>query len=333
MIRAAVIGLGRWGRNHVRSVQGPERAPSDQVRFTRAVVQTPEKSRAFCDEHGLALGTDFVSVLADPSIDAVVLATPNSQHCAQVVACAQAGKAVLSEKPLALTLDDARRAVAACEAAGVVLGVGQDKRHWPSMRALADVVASGDLGPLLHVEGHFSNENAKSLHTGWREIPSEAPGASLTATGIHVLDAFVAMFGPVERASAQFISYAPPPQSLDALAITFAFARPLSGVLCGVRATPLYWRVHVFGRDGSAEVLGERELVVRRSGQPIQHRAFESVNAMRLQLEAFAQAIGSGDRAPGAWPIPREQLLGTIAAVDAVVGSMRTGAPVRAAAL
>ena len=75
MIRAAVIGLGRWGRNHVRSVQGGDDLPSPHVRFVRAVVQTPERSADFAREHGLALGTDLRAVLADPSIDAVVLAT------------------------------------------------------------------------------------------------------------------------------------------------------------------------------------------------------------------------------------------------------------------
>ena len=89
MIRAAVIGLGRWGRNHVRSVQGGDDPPSPHVRFVRAVVQTPERSADFAREHGLALGTDLRSVLADPSIDAVVLATPNSQHAGQVRAVDQ----------------------------------------------------------------------------------------------------------------------------------------------------------------------------------------------------------------------------------------------------
>jgi len=332
MINAAVIGLGRWGRNHVKAAQGAGAAASTTLRFTRAVVQTPAKSLEFAREHQLELGTDFAAVLADPAIGAVVLATPNSQHVEQVLACARAGKSVLSEKPLALCLDDARRAVAACEAAGVVLTVGQDKRHWPSMRELRALVTGGTLGPILHAEGHFSNENAMNFFTRWRELPEEAPGASLTATGIHVLDALVQLFGPVSRASAQFVSQPPPMQSLDALTIMLAFARPMSAVLCGVRPTPLFWRVHVFGRDGSVEAIGDRELVIRLSGKPVERRAFEPVSALRLQIEAFAQAIASGDRTPAPWPIPPVELLGTIAAVEAIVTSLRTGAAATATA-
>ena len=329
MIRAAVIGLGRWGRNHVRSVQGGDDLPSPHVRFVRAVVQTPERSADFAREHGLALGTDLRSVLADPSIDAVVLATPNSLHAGQVRACAAAGKSVLSEKPLALSLDDARGALQACISAGVVLTVGQDKRYWPSMRALGEVVASGVLGPLLHAEGHFSNENQKNFFTSWRERPEEAPASSLTATGIHVLDAMIRLLGPVAGVSATTVSQPPPDEALDALTMVFRFARPISAVLCGVRPTPLFWRLHVFGRDGSVEAIGDREVVIRLSGQPIRRLDLQPVNGMRLQMEAFAAAVAARAQ-PAACPIPPDEMLGTIAAVEAVAHSLRDGTPVQA---
>lgn len=329
MIRAAAIGLGRWGRSHVRSVQGGEASPSPHVRFVRAVVQAPEKSADFAREHGLELGTDFDAVLADPSIDAVVLATPNSQHAGQVRACAAAGKSVLSEKPLALSLDDARSAVQACIDAGVVLTVGQDKRHWPSMRELGRVVASGVLGPLLHAEGHFSNENQKNFFTSWRERPEEAPASSLTATGIHVLDGMIRLFGPVTRVSATTVSQPPPDEALDALTMVYTFERPMSAVLCGVRPTPLFWRLHVFGRDGSVEAIGDREVVVRLTGQPVQRLDLQPVNGLRLQLEAFAAAVAARAQST-AWPIPPAEMLGTIAAVEAVARSLRDGAPVQA---
>ena len=114
MLDAAIIGLGRWGQNYVNSVQGA----STRLRFTRAVVRNPDKSREFADQHRLRLSTDYAELLADPAIKMIVLATPNSQHPDQVIAAAQAGKAVLCEKPLALTRADAERAVSACENGG-----------------------------------------------------------------------------------------------------------------------------------------------------------------------------------------------------------------------
>src|SRR5262245_49537637 len=147
MIDAAIAGLGRWGQNLVRSVQGA----SERLRFVRGVVRRPDSAREFAAQHGIELTTSFEGALADPRVHAVVLATPHTLHVEQVVAAARAGKAVFCEKPLALTRADAERAVAACREADVVLATGQDKRHWSSMRALARVVASGRLGEILHV--------------------------------------------------------------------------------------------------------------------------------------------------------------------------------------
>ena len=318
MLEAAIVGLGRWGQNYVNSVQGA----STRVRFTRAVVRTPDKSREFADKHGLRLSSDYAELLADPAISMIVLATPNSQHPDQIVAAALAGKAVMCEKPLALTRADAERAVRACKEAGVLLGVGQDKRYWPSMQEMKRVVDSGVLGEVLHVEGHFSNENAsKKLQYGWRESPAESPGGSITATGIHVLDAFINLIGPLRRVSAQHILKRPPPESLDTLSLTFEFANRVSGVLCGVRATPLFWRVHVFGNQGSAEAAGPNELILRMSGGKVERRTFEPVNALRANLEAFADAIEGRVE----YPISTGQMVDVIAALEAIVASVGTG--------
>ena len=319
MLDAAIVGLGRWGQNYVNSVQGV----SQRLRFTRGVVRNPEKSREFAGQHNILLSTDYADLLGDPSIGMVVLATPNSQHPAQVIAAAQAGKAVMCEKPLALTRADAERAALACKEAGVLLGVGQDKRFWPAMQELKRVVDSGALGELLHIEGHFSNENAsKSLHYGWRESAAESPGGSITATGIHVLDAFINLVGPLRRVCAQQILKSPPPETLDTLAITCEFANRVSGVLCGVRATPLFWRVHVFGNRGSAEAVGPNELIVRMSGAEPARRSFDPVNALRCNLEAFADAV----EGRAAYPIPVAQMIDVIAGLEAIIEAMRSNA-------
>ena len=77
MIDAAIVGLGRWGQTLVEAVQGK----SDKLRFTRAVSRNPDKLRDFAVQHRLGLVGELAPVLADPTIDAVVLATPHSLHC------------------------------------------------------------------------------------------------------------------------------------------------------------------------------------------------------------------------------------------------------------
>lgn len=320
MINAAIVGLGRWGQNMVTAVQGK----SERLRFVRGCVRHPDAVRDFARRHSIGMSSDLAAVLADPAVQAVVFATPHSLHVQQIVAAAAAGKPVFCEKPLTLTRADAERAVAACGKAGVLLGVGHDKRYWSSMRELARVVASGDLGEILHIEGNSSNEVSRKFFTPWRDSPAESPGGGMTGTGIHIVDAFVNLIGPVRRVQAQLITRKPPPEVLDTVSVLFEFANGVSGVLCGVRATPFFWRVHVFGTKGSAEALGETDLVLRMSNAKPQHLSFEPVDTLRSELDLFADAVAG--RAP--YPIPTTQMIATVAAFEAVVKSMASNSPV-----
>ena len=314
MINAAIVGLGRWGKNLVDSVQGK----SEQLQFTHALVRRPDAARDFAARHALELSTDFDRILTDERVQAVVLTTPHSLHTEQIVAAAGAGKPVFCEKPLALTRADAERAIAACKRAGVALGLGHNKRFWPSMRELQRIVESGELGQILHVEGHFSNESTGRFYTGWRASDEESPGGGLTATGIHVLDAFVGLVGPARRVHAQLIARESSPEPVDTLSVFIEFANCVSGVLCGVRTTAQYWRVHVFGRNGSAEALEDIDLVVRMTDASARRLTFERVDALRLELEAFADAVATG--AP--YPIPFEQMIDGVAALEATIKSL-----------
>src|SRR6202041_717349 len=108
-------------------------------------------------------GNSFAEALADRSIKAVVLATPHSRHVDEIIAAAGAGKAGFCEKPLAVTKGACARAVGACRDAGVVLGIGTDKRYFPAIAEVIRLVDAGELGRLIHVEGNFSNEVAAAF--------------------------------------------------------------------------------------------------------------------------------------------------------------------------
>src|SRR5580693_10765614 len=156
MINAAVIGLGRWGKSLVNAVQGR----STRLRFVHGVSREPDEVRGFAQQHGFRLTTELKDAIDNPDVQAIFLATPHSLHVEQVAAVARAGKAVWCEKPLALTRAQAARSVEACRKAGVVLGTGNNKRCFASMRELKALVEGGSLGEIVHVEGHFSNDHS-----------------------------------------------------------------------------------------------------------------------------------------------------------------------------
>ena len=248
VIDAAIVGLGRWGRSLVESVQGK----SEKLRFVLGVEPAMEAAREFAGKHRLRRAPTLDEALGDRSIRAVVLATPHSLHLPQVLAAAAAGKQIFCEKPLALTRADAEKMIEACERAGVVLGVGHNRRWWPAMRELERLVASGELGTLLHIEGHNSNENSNAVTGGWRTLETESPGGGMTGAGLHALDAMVGIAGAVKRVKAQLLERKPPPAPQDTASALIEFQSGVSGLLASVRATPFYWRVHAFGTKGSA---------------------------------------------------------------------------------
>jgi predicted dehydrogenase len=321
MINAAMVGLGRWGQTVLNSIQGK----SSRLRIVHGVSKEPELARDLAAKHGFRLSTDLADAIADPQVQAILLATPHSLHVEQVSMVAAAGKPVWCEKPLALTRVEAERAVTAVRAAGVPLGSGNNKRCFASMRELKRVVDSGEIGEVLHVEGHFSNEHSTRVSGGWRDDPAESPGAGMTGAGLHVLDAFVNLAGPIRYVDGRSIAKKPPPDPRDVVAVLVEFVGGATGVMGTVRAAPMFWRCHVFGTNGSAEARGEDTLIVAKIVGSPQEQTFPHVDSLRTLLEAFADAIEG--KAP--FPVKPEQMLDVIGAFEAVIASLAKGAPVK----
>ena len=320
MVRAGIVGLGWWGKNIVNAVQGK----TERLHFVRGVSKEPDSVREFAAKHEFELSAELDDVLGDPRVQAVILATPHSLHVDQIVAVAKAGKPVFCEKPLALRKADAVRAVEACSEAGVLLGIGTNKRFWPSMPALKKVVESGALGEILHIESHYSNENSGANFAPWRDLKSESPGGGMTGAGIHALDSLVHLMGPLKRVHGQLIVRKPRPDPSDTVSVILEFQNRVSGFLGTVRASPFYWRVHVFGRNGSAEAIGENELVVRLPGGKVERSSYEKVDTLRSEFEAFADAVEG--RAP--YPITTEQMINVVAAFEAIIEALERNSTV-----
>lgn len=313
-----IAGLGWWGQRLVRSVQGK----SDAVRFVAGAVSNPAKRADVARELDLELTDSFETLVRDSRIDGVVIATPHSLHPEQVELAAAAGKQVFCEKPLALTAADAQRAVAACAKHGVTLAVGHNRRFAPNVKSLIETVRSGELGRLLHIEGHWSNENTTRPDFGaWRASPLESPGAGMTGTGIHALDIMTALFGRANVVRVQYRAHSSAGQAArDALSVLLEFGGGVSGMLTTIRPTPRFWRIHVFGLEGSVEARGDTELrLYRRDQAPIVTR-FREIDTLRSELEAFAHGCSGLAR----YPVTAEQMIHCAGALEGIVEQLRT---------
>jgi predicted dehydrogenase len=311
MLNAAIVGLGWWGRELVRSVQGS----SALIRFARGVTLEPEQAREFAAETKLALGTSYDDVLADPKIDAVVLATPHTRHRVQVEAAAAAGKHVFCEKPFALSKADAEAAIAACRHAGIALGVGHNRRLWPSIKRLRELLEQGAFGTIMHLEGNYSHDwlaNQPADH--WRSAAEETRVGGMTGMGIHLLDSYGFLVGPMRRVSALSTRRALPLASGDTTSALIECRNGATATIATTLKTPYVWRLAVYGSNLWAESTGETGLTIRQpSGEP-EPVSLPATNHIGANLESFAAAaLGRGR-----FHIDDPGILHTVAALEAV---------------
>ncbi|HZP78791.1 MAG TPA: Gfo/Idh/MocA family oxidoreductase [Pseudolabrys sp.] len=314
MLNAAIVGLGWWGKKLTEAIQG-----SELICFTCGVTLEPELAADFCRQHGLKLSTSLDDVLVDPTIQAVVLATPHTTHRSLVEKAAAAGKHVFCEKPFALNKADAQAAIAACRRADVALGVGQNFRFLPSIAALHELVASGALGTIMHAEGNYSHDwLAAQGRDNWRTALEESRAGGMTGMGIHVLDSFSYLVGPMRRLSALSRRRVLDLPAGDTTAALLDFANGATGVLGTTLKTPYIWRIAIFGEHVWAESVNDNRLVIHRpTGEP-EVRDFAPVIHQRLNLESFAAAaLGRGR-----FHIDDAGILHTVAALEAVFKSV-----------
>src|SRR5215831_3731861 len=335
MIRAAQIGLGWWGKTLVESVQGV----SPDIQFVAAVSRSQaEDHQQFAAQQKLTLYKTYDDALADPQVDAVVLATPHSLHTPQVVAAAKAKKHVFCEKPFALTKADAETAVTATLQAGVTLGLGYNRRFHPEMTKLRQQIRSGELGTILHVEATMTFPNGLFIKPdAWRADKHETPCGALTPMGVHAIDGMIDLCGPIAQVYCQSFRRVVAVDADDTTSMLFRMAEGMSGYLGTLTATGPGFSFQVFGSKGSVRLEGmthvagasSEERRTRLFGtckfQPVKGEAktwqAATLDVSRAALEAFAKAAAGGPP----FPIPLDQMIHGAAVTEAVVRSAASG--------
>jgi predicted dehydrogenase len=324
MLNIAVIGLGWWGRTLVDLV-----GQSDKLRVAR-VADVNAQALDFVKQRGFACSSTLDDVLRDPAVQAVVLCTPHTQHTDQIVAAARAGKHVFCEKPLSMTRRDVLRAVAAVKQAGVALGVGHEKRFEPPIIEVMRLLHAGALGTPLQVEANFSQDKFLALDkNNWRLSGTEAPAGPMTATGIHLLDLSIGVFGEAATVFTSVKQLASQLTNGDTLAALVTFKRGGHALISAILATPFAGRFAVFGSKGWAEVRDKTHpeapdgwtLTTCLRGERVHSVDMPPAPAVLRNLEAFADAAMG--KAP--YPVPREQMIANVSALEAIFRSAASG--------
>ena len=270
------IGLGWWGE-----VLADAALTSGAVSIVGGYARTPATRKKFASKYGFRDYESLDALLDDPDTEAVVIASANSAHKVQALAAARAGKHVHLEKPMALSVSDAKEIVRACGDAGVKLALGQNFRRWPIHRRAKEMVDAGDLGTISLATANFSYNLGLTAGEGsTRWDPVENPGGPLYSYTIHLADLMETLFGEIEIIEAICGKVGGPSQTDDAAAALLGFQSGMIGILSGSYMSPFRFMLGIEGTKGT--------LSLSSGGKP----AFQAMDVGMAEAEEIEIGIG-----------------------------------------
>jgi 1,5-anhydro-D-fructose reductase (1,5-anhydro-D-mannitol-forming) len=324
MVRWGLIGAStiarEWVIGAIRSTGG------DVVAVMSA---SADRARAYAGEHTISKAVAQLSdLLSDPDIDAVYISTTNELHCQQAIAAARAGKHILCEKPLALSLDDAHAMAKAGHEAGVVFATNHHLRNAASHVAMRDTIAAGGIGTPLSARVFHAVYLPPHLQ-GWRLDKPDSGGGVILDITVHDADTlrFVLGENPVEVIACSQSGGMGKAGLEDAVMGVMRFQ---SGLIAqfhdGFTTKYAETGFEVHGTDGSLvarNVMTQRPVgtVRLRNAEGEQELLLGHRNLYETALEAFHAAIG-GRGKPSA---SAEDGIWSLATALAVIDAARSG--------
>ncbi|MDA1001707.1 MAG: Gfo/Idh/MocA family oxidoreductase [bacterium] len=326
-VRMAFVGLGRWS-----DMLADGALRSGRVEIAGGLSRSGEKKAAFSEKYGGAPLQSYEEILASDSVDAVVLTTPNSLHVSQAAAAARAGKHIFVEKPMALSVADCKKMIAAAEAAGVTLAVGQNTRRMVRYRKAAELIREGAVGEVVLVEGNMSKTQGYRLTPKlWRWSREESPGGPLVSFTVHQADSFNYLIGPIHRVSAFTKKLSGPAPPDDVMAAVVEFKSGALGYLGGTMLTGTRNFTQIHGTEGNVLVdeMGSAAFYQKKGSEeferfPMPDHMTQLADSLAEEMDEFAACIQEGAKPE----VGGEEGMAAVAVIEAILRSAEADGPV-----
>lgn len=326
MLKTAQVGLGWWGSQVTKVLQG-----SDKIEIVCGVDPAAAIAEKYTADFGIPVYPHYQQALDDPTVEAVILTIPHRLHESAVLEAAAAGKQIFCEKPLALTVDSARRMIDACDAAGIVLGIGHERRFEPAWEEIKRMCDAGEFGEIIHMEAHWSHDRWLNMAAdNWRGSKEESPAAGWTGMGVHLSDMMLSLAGQAANVQAHVAKRILAIPTGDVVSAHFRFTNDTTGYIAALSCTPDYARFAVYGSLAWAEARetqhvdpgGTTKFFVRKRGDSEQSVTdFEPASPVKAGYEHWADAVARRTE----YRFTNEQRLGNVAILEALVESAERG--------
>jgi UDP-N-acetyl-2-amino-2-deoxyglucuronate dehydrogenase len=268
--KVGIVGLGMAVGPHAKSLLDLK----DRVEVAYAFSPSAARREAFAATFGFPIVDRVQTILGDRSVNAVLVLTPPNTHLEIVERCAAAGKHVLLEKPLEVSLSKSQLLVDACRKAGVKLGICLQHRFRPAAEKLHEIIASGRLGQLVSASAAIPNWRPQSYYDqpGRGTLARDGGGVLLTQ-GIHTLDMLLSYTGEAEEVRS-FVTTTPV-HRMETEDLVAAAVRFRSGALGVVHATTAAYpgfaeRIELIGTQGTALLQGTELRVELIGGEKVE---------------------------------------------------------------
>ncbi|MHB1683672.1 MAG: Gfo/Idh/MocA family protein [Bacilli bacterium] len=314
----AVVGCGVVGKMHAEQVQAIENA-----RLVAVVDEVAERAQAFSERYGVPGYTDLSAMLARDDVQVVTVATPSGLHSDVTIRAARAGKHVIVEKPIEVSLTQADAMIRACREHGVKLTVISQHRFDASTVAVKQRIDNGDFGRMMLGEAAVNWYRSQVYYDSgaWRGTWALDGGGALMNQSIHTIDLLQYLMGPVDSVFAHTRTLHHERIEVEDMAVAVVqFKGGGIGTIVGTTAAypGLSARVEVFGSKGTAVIDKDRLThLYLRTETPTEGASHGGKRASNLAEQAQAEATGAvSDPAAIAGGAHRAQFLDMIQAIQ-----------------
>ncbi len=258
-MKFGIIGAGMIGHFHAKAITAMQGGTLHSV-----FDQRPEAAEKLANEYGITCYGEIEAFLADPELEIVTVGTPSGAHLDPSLAALNAGKHVICEKPLEVTVERIDQLMAAADANGKTLAAILNRRFHPGMEAFKQAADEGRFGTLTSASCYVKWYRAQSYYdsAGWRGTWALDGGGALMNQAIHTVDALIYLAGPVKSVQANAACLAHTGIEVEDMAVAILeFENGARGV---IEASTCTWskdghpaRVQLSGTEGSVFLADE----------------------------------------------------------------------------
>jgi predicted dehydrogenase len=324
-VRVACIGMGWWSDVLADAIKR-----SSKIEIVSCFTRSEEKRAAFAKKYGCKPLATYEEVLADKSVEAIINTTPNDVHLPTTKQAVEAGKHVFLDKPIANNVTEGRKITEICRKAGVILGMGYQRRRESHFRWIKQQIDAGVFGKLVNAEANISRDRLGKIDlNSWRYQAAGMPGGVMLQIGIHYADVLTYLMGPVKAVSGRFAQLVLPGDNPDVASMILEHENgALSTLNASYASASEYYLMNIYGKDATAfyDLFGGLRLLKRGEDKAVAVPSAKNDTFVE-ELEEFAAAV----RGNGRPEVGGEYATESLAVVRAGILSAREGRKVEVA--